>query len=62
MSTVIEGDLEIVLPLVRKLHEEPFRNGALRVYTTLKIDDRRDREATMEQKMASVREKMKSRG
>jgi uncharacterized protein (TIGR00106 family) len=59
MSTVIEGDLDKLLAVARKLHEVPFRQGALRVYTTLKIDDRRDSVSTLESKTASVREKLK---
>ena len=42
MSTVIEGDLEMLWPILHKLHEVPFQKGAQRVYTTLKVDDRRD--------------------
>jgi uncharacterized protein (TIGR00106 family) len=59
MSTVIEGELDNVFAVIRKLHEVPFENGALRVYTTLKIDDRRDCNPTMEGKMASVRNKVR---
>ncbi len=61
MSTIIEGDLDRILAVVRKLHEVPFQMGALRVYTTLKIDDRRDRPATLESKTASVEEKLSRR-
>lgn len=58
MSTVLEGNLDTVFAVVRKLHELPFALGAARVYTVLKIDDRRDRQATMEQKIRSVAEKL----
>src|SRR4030066_293993 len=47
MGTVIEGSLDNVLEVVRKMHEVPFNEGALRVVTHLKIDDRRDKPATM---------------
>ncbi|EEG76330.1 MTH1187 family thiamine-binding protein [Dethiobacter alkaliphilus] len=57
MSTIIEGELDTLWPLLRKLHEVPFEHGALRVYTTLKIDDRRDKSATMDDKIISVRNK-----
>jgi uncharacterized protein YqgV (UPF0045/DUF77 family) len=40
-----------------RMHEVPFTHGAGRVYTTIKIDDRRDKKATMEGKIRSVREK-----
>ncbi|MDW7650169.1 MAG: MTH1187 family thiamine-binding protein [Bacillota bacterium] len=57
MSTVIEGELNTLWPLLRRLHEVPFPHGAQRVYTTIKIDDRRDKLATMTGKIASVRNK-----
>lgn len=41
------------------MHEVPFENEALRVTTSLKIDDRRDREAAMDKKINSVEEKLK---
>ena len=58
MSTVIEGDLEIVLATVARLHEVPFEKGAMRVLTTIMVDDRRDRELTMDGKISSVEEKL----
>ncbi|MFC5528262.1 MTH1187 family thiamine-binding protein [Cohnella yongneupensis] len=58
MSTIIEGELDELLAIVRRMHEVPFENGALRVSTTLTIDDRRDKVGTMEQKMRSVESKL----
>jgi uncharacterized protein (TIGR00106 family) len=58
MSTVIEGDLDHILDIIRKMHEVPFAAGALRVSTSIKIDDRRDKESTMTGKLQSVREKL----
>jgi uncharacterized protein (TIGR00106 family) len=58
MGTIIEGDLDEVLSVVRKMHESPFRDGAMRVSTFIKIDDRRDKEHTIAGKMKSVREKL----
>lgn len=59
MGTVLEGDLEIIFEVIKKLHEVPFTSGAMRVSTSIRIDDRRDKQATTEQKLQSVREKMK---
>ncbi len=60
MGTIIEGDLEKIFPLLRKMHESPFSAGAGRVSTLIKIDDRRDREEhTMAGKMQSVTSKLK---
>jgi len=60
MSTIIEGELDDLLDVVRKMHEVPFAKGAMRVSTSLTIDDRRDIKGTMEQKLRSVEEKLKS--
>jgi uncharacterized protein (TIGR00106 family) len=61
MGTVIEGDLDDLLPVLRRMHEVPFQQGAQRVSTLLKIDDRRDREGSnFEQKITSVEDKLKS--
>jgi len=53
-GTIIEGPLDRVLGLVRQMHEVPFEIGARRVYTTLSIDDRRDKPATIASKVSSV--------
>ncbi len=58
MSTIIEGDLDRILEAVRKMHEVPFAAGAMRVSTSIKIDDRRDKELTMAGKIQSVEEKL----
>jgi uncharacterized protein (TIGR00106 family) len=55
MGTVIEGPLDKLFEAVREMHEIPFNKGALRVVTHLKIDDRRDKTATMAGKVESVR-------
>jgi uncharacterized protein (TIGR00106 family) len=54
MGTSLEGTTDDVLALVRELHEVPFRMGIERVYTVLKLDDRRDKEQTLEDKVTSV--------
>ncbi|HZY03247.1 MAG TPA: MTH1187 family thiamine-binding protein [Anaeromyxobacteraceae bacterium] len=59
MGTIIEGDLDEILKVVRRMHEHPFTQGALRVSTLVKIDDRRDKEHTIEGKMRSVEEKLR---
>ena len=54
MGTIIQGPLEQVLELAQKIHEIPFTMGVKRVATTIYIDDRRDRLATMEDKVKAV--------
>lgn len=60
MSTIIEGKLQDLFQVLRRLHEAPFQHGAQRVSTSIKIDDRRDKNASMEQKLRSVRDKLQS--
>ncbi|MFP4698318.1 MAG: MTH1187 family thiamine-binding protein [Eubacteriales bacterium] len=59
MGTVIEGDIKVLFEVLQKIHEVPFVEGAQRVATTIKIDDRRDKEGTISQKINSVKEKLK---
>ena len=54
MGTIIQGPLERVLELTRRMHEVPFGMGAKRVVTTISIDDRRDKSATIESKVKAV--------
>ena len=58
MFTTLEGDLDEVFAVVRRMQEAVFAAGALRVSTVLKIDDRRDREAGMRDKVRSVEERL----
>jgi len=58
MGTLVEGDVKDLLSIAAKLHESPFSKGAMRVYTVIKIDDRRDKSVKLGEKVASVRQKM----
>jgi uncharacterized protein (TIGR00106 family) len=62
MFTTLEGDLDEILALVRRMQEAVFAAGAERVSTVLKIDDRRDRAARMEDKVRAVEEGLGARG
>ena len=62
MGTIIEGDLDEILSLAKKMHEVPFFKGVKRVVTTVKIDDRRDRKATPSGKIRSVTNKLRNGG
>lgn len=57
-STSLEGSLPEIIEVILKMHEVPFENGALRVSTTIRIDDRRDKKGSMQQKINSVMEKL----
>lgn len=55
MGTSLEGSTAEILALVGELHAVPFELGLPRVYTVLKLDERRDKPGqTLEDKVASV--------
>jgi len=58
MGTVVEGELEQVLELLKRVHEVPFLMGAQRVVSTIRIDDRRDVQRSMRDKVHSVESKL----
>jgi len=58
LSTVIEGDLDEIIKLIRKIQEEIISAGYGRTYSVIRIDDRRDKKGTMEQKLHSVKSKL----
>jgi uncharacterized protein (TIGR00106 family) len=58
MGTELEGSTEDILAIVAELHRVPFELGLPRVYTVLKLDDRRDKEQTLDDKVRSVEERL----
>ena len=56
MATVIETkDIETLFQVIQKAHQAVAEQGANRIITEIKIDDRRDKEATMESKLDSLK-------
>ena len=58
MGTNVEGDVAAILDLVRKVHDACFKAGAVRVLTTVKIDDRKDKPLSIEGKKSAVTAKV----
>ena len=59
MGTSLEGETDDILALVGELHAVPFGLGLPRVYTVLKLDERRDKpQQTLEDKVASVQARL----
>jgi uncharacterized protein (TIGR00106 family) len=55
MSTSVEvPDLDALFSLIKKVHAAHVAEGAKRIVIDLKVDDRRDKEATMASKKAAV--------
>ncbi len=58
MGTTIEGELNHILSLIGRMHEAVLATGVRRVVTTVKIDDRRDKAASPDSKVKSVRREL----
>jgi uncharacterized protein (TIGR00106 family) len=55
MGTIFEAeDISSILKAFKSVHESVFEQGAVRVVTTLRIDERRDKEGTIKQKIQAV--------
>ena len=63
MGTSLEGPTADILAVVGELHAIPFEQGIPRVYTVLKLDERRDRPGqTLDDKVASVERRLAEDG
>ena len=60
MGTSLEGPTADILAVFGELHAVPFEMGIPRVYSILKLDERRDREQTLADKVESVRRRLES--
>jgi uncharacterized protein (TIGR00106 family) len=59
MGTSLEGSTADILAVVAELHAVPFEQGAPRVYTVLKLDERRDRPGqTLDEKIRAVEDRL----
>jgi uncharacterized protein (TIGR00106 family) len=61
MGTEVEGELEELLNVAAQMHRAPFTKGAQRVVTTIKIDERRDKELKITGKKQAVLKRLKGR-
>ena len=54
MFTTLEGDVDEIFALVRRMQEAVFAAGAVRVGTVIKMDERRDKPVALEDKVRTV--------
>lgn len=54
MGTVIEGEPGELFRILAEIYETPFEQGAVRVVSQIVIDDRRDKEIHIGDKILSV--------
>ncbi|MFR8744096.1 MAG: MTH1187 family thiamine-binding protein [Peptoniphilus sp.] len=60
-TTIAHKDLKVLYDVIRRMQESVFESGADRVYSVVKIDDRRDKDYTFKDKITSVNEKRKNK-
>ena len=58
MGTIVEGNLDGILAVIKKMHEATFGEGVARVITMVEIDDRRDKVQDMKAKLESIKKKL----
>jgi uncharacterized protein (TIGR00106 family) len=59
MGTSLEGTTADILAVVAELHAAPFEQGIPRVYSVLKLDERRDKpDQTLDDKVRSVERRL----
>lgn len=54
MSTCLEGPLEEIMQVALQMHQACFSAEVQRVVTNITIDERRDKEPTLQSKIAAV--------
>ena len=60
MGTIIEAEsINKLFEIAEKMHNSVFSKSIERVVTTIKLDDRKDKNITMNNKIKSVEEKLK---
>jgi uncharacterized protein (TIGR00106 family) len=57
-GTIMEGDLDKIMGMARKMHDAVFDVEVNRVLTTIEIDDRRDKTGSLESGVKSVETKL----
>ncbi len=62
MFTTLLGEPEDVFQIIRKMQEAVFQEGAVRVSTVIKMDERRDKDLTFNGKVNAVLRHLKEEG
>jgi uncharacterized protein (TIGR00106 family) len=58
MGTLVHGHAARLLKVAQVLHELPFEKGVMRVMTNITIDDRRDKDVSLGEKVKSVKARL----
>lgn len=55
-GTNIEGDYDVIMSTLKRIHEALHERGAVRISTTIRLGSRVDKEQGIEDKVRAVRE------
>lgn len=58
MFTTIQGDLRQIFSVIAEMHDAVAAEGAVRLSSVIKVDDRRDKETSMDEKVERVRKQL----
>ena len=62
MGTTMEGTTSDLFAVAAELHSIPFEHGIPRVYSILKLDERRDKRMSLQDKVDSVQRHVDAAG
>ncbi|AFV11529.1 hypothetical protein DUF77 [Thermacetogenium phaeum DSM 12270] len=57
-ATVIEGDLEELMEVAKEIHQNALGRAASRVITNITIDDRIDKDISLQQQVETVKQSL----
>lgn len=57
-GTNIEGDYDVIMAALKRVHEELHAGGAPRINTTIRLGSRTDKEQGIQDKIAAVEEEL----
>jgi uncharacterized protein (TIGR00106 family) len=55
-STIVEGDIDKLFDVAQTIHLNEIQKNASRVVTTMKIDDRKDKDISLDSQVNRVKE------
>jgi uncharacterized protein (TIGR00106 family) len=58
-GTLVEGRSSDIFRVAGKMHTAALKMGIKRVFTSILVDDRRDKDVTMKSKIASVKKRLR---
>jgi len=58
MGTMVEGDSKFLFSIAEKMHDTLFKKSIYRIVTTIEIDDRRDKNVHLGDKIESIKKKL----